>query len=244
MPDDATPGQDAANLEAMGEAVAYQAAMRQLVIDKLDLRAGAWRVLDFGAGRGDYAVAIHAQTGHAVDCLEPDARLHSCYPPGLAVVESLAHIAPASLEQVYTLNVLEHIKDEVAALRELAACCRPGAAVFILVPANPALWTPMDTLVGHQRRYTAAGLRQAVSAAGLTVVEEGWFDRTGYFATRAYQALHRAGLLKTTGAGAVSKLQIRVFDVLFRRVEPLLAALKLPFGKNRWILARAPAQES
>jgi ubiquinone/menaquinone biosynthesis C-methylase UbiE len=66
---DAPPdGYDAANLEAMGEAVAYQAAMRQLVIEKLDLRAAPRRVLDFGAGRGDYAVGIQASSGQPVEC--------------------------------------------------------------------------------------------------------------------------------------------------------------------------------
>lgn len=238
MRDEAQPCYDAANLEAMGEAVAYQAAMRQLVIDKLGLRQGAGRVLDFGAGRGDYAVALQASVGVPVDSLEPDVSLHTCYPNGMAVVGSLASLELGSVERVYTLNVLEHIEDEVAVLRELAARCRPGAEVFILVPANPKLWTPMDTLVGHQRRYTPQTLRQAVRRAGLEVEEEGWFDRTGYFATRAYQALCRTGLLKAQGAGAVSKLQIRVFDVLFRAAEPAMAALRLPFGKNRWVLAR------
>jgi SAM-dependent methyltransferase len=153
-------------------------------------------------------------------------------------VDSLARIAPASLACAYTLNVLEHIVDDAAVLRELAARCRPGAALFILVPANPKLWTPMDILVGHQRRYTAQGLRDAVRQAGLTVMEEGWFDRTGYFATRAYQTLCIVGLLKSKTSGAVTKRQIKVFDVLFRVAEPLLTLLRLPFGKNRWLLAR------
>lgn len=238
MPDMQNNSCDAANLEAMGEAVAYQSAMRQLVFDKLRLRAARGRVLDFGAGRGDYASAIQRLTAMQVLCLEPDRTLHQHYPSGMPIVEDLARIEASSLDCAYSLNVLEHIEDDIGALEELAARCRPGAFVFVLVPANPGLWTPMDTLVGHYRRYTPRLLRSSVRLAGLDVVEAGWFDRTGYFATRAYQLLHRAGLMR--GHGAVSRQQIRCFDALFQLSEPVLRGLRLPFGKNYWVLAQRP----
>lgn len=221
----------------MGEAVCYQAAMRQLVVDQLELDVGQPRVLDFGAGWGDYAAALQRQLGRPILCLEPDVALHRHYPGDLPVSASLAQIAPG-LDCAYSLNVFEHIDDDAAALRDLAGRCRPGARIFILVPANPSLWTPMDSLVGHRRRYTAAALRDTVDRAGLVVRRAGWFDRTGYFATRAYQLLHRAGVLKRQQAGAVSKRQIRVFDLLFRIAEPVLRPL--PFGKNCWVLVEVP----
>lgn len=229
---------DAANLEAMAEAVAYQAAMRRLVIDALALGAGLGRVLDFGAGRGDYATALQRHTDMTVYSLEPDYGLHRHYPVGSPVVGNLNRIEPASIDRAYSLNVLEHIEDDVQALRDLASRCRPGAHVFVLVPAHPKLWTPMDTLVGHRRRYLPDDLRDVVDQAGLALVDEGWFDRTGYFATRAYQLLHRTGLIKPQDAGAVSKVQIRCFDAMFRLMEPLLSRLR--FGKNCWVLARVP----
>jgi SAM-dependent methyltransferase len=233
-------GYDAANLEAMTEARAYQAAMRQLVIDKLALRTRRGVVLDFGAGRGDYAAAIQPQTVMSVVGMEPDVRLHEHYPSTVPVVATLERIAPGSLDCAYSLNVLEHIEKDVRALRELAVRCRPGAPIFLLVPANPRLWTPMDSLVGHWRRYTPETLGATAEQAGLVIDQWGWFDRTGYFATRAYQLLHNAGLLKAQRPGAVSRLQIRCFDALFQLAEPGFAGLHLPFGKNCWVLARRP----
>lgn len=240
MPEQKPEGYDAANLEAMGEAVTYQAAMRQLVLNKLDLHWRSGTVLDFGAGRGDYALAIQSGSAMNVVSLEPDTTLHPHYPVDMPVVSSLADLTDTPVDCAYSLNVLEHIDDDVQALRELAARCQPGAYIFMLVPANPKLWTPMDTLVGHRRRYMPDTLRLVTERAGLLVVEEGWFDRTGYFATRAYQLLHRMGVLKQQGAGTVSKRQIRLFDALFRLSEPVMRGLRLPFGKNCWVLAQLP----
>ena len=239
MRDEETPGCDAANLEAMGAAVRYQAAMRKLVARALELTVDV-PVLDFGAGRGDYAAELARELGAAVTCLEPDQALHRHYPEGMRVLASLAQLRPGSLSCAYSLNVFEHIEDDVGALRQLAARCKPGARVFILVPANPKLWTAMDTLVGHRRRYMPNTLRALAEHAGLTVLAEGWFDRTGYFATRAYQLLHKLAGSKQARAGEVSKVQIKCFDILFRVAEPLLG--RLPFGKNCWILAEIPAK--
>src|SRR5690606_40070406 len=65
------------------------------------------------------------------------------------------------------LNVLEHIEDDVAALRSAAALIRPGGAVVVFVPAFPAAMSRFDRLIGHYRRYTRRSLGSALSAAGL-----------------------------------------------------------------------------
>lgn len=230
---------DAANLEAMSVAEAYQSAMLRLARQKLNLSQPFQRVIDFGAGRGDYAAALTRVTGSEVLSFEPDTRLHAHYLPTLKVVADLTAIPAGYAEKAYSLNVLEHITDDAAALRTWATRCQAGAYIFLLVPANPGLWTPMDTLVGHQRRYAPATLANTVREAGLVVEESGWFDRTGYFATRAYQVL---SLLRTKEtAGAVSKGQMRLFDALFSLSEPVFSGLRLPFGKNCWVLAKKPA---
>ena len=227
---------DAANLEAMSVAKAYQAAMLNLVRRKLAIAKSPRRVIDFGAGRGDYAAALSHESLEVLS-FEPDTKLHEHYPPQLTVVSELSAIPFGFAEAAYSLNVLEHITDDTAALRSWATRCQPGARFFLLVPANPGLWTSMDTLVGHQRRYTPATLAETVNGAGLLIEDSGWFDRTGYFATRAFQLLNRG----RAGAGVVSKSQMRLFDEIFSLAEPVFSRLRLPFGKNCWVLAKKPA---
>lgn len=236
MRDTATVGVDATNLEAMSEAVTYQAAICQLIAQytTTPLPAHA-QVLDFGAGRGDYACAMHARYGQSIICFEPDRALHQAYPDNLPVVADIVGLAP--FDAAYSLNVFEHIEDDASALQRLAAACRPGARILLFVPALPSLWTSMDTLVGHRRRYTPSSLKALACRAGLTVIADGWFDRVGYFATKAYQLMGRMGL-HGQATGAVSPRQIRFFDFLFRHFDPVLRWL--PFGKNCWIVLRVP----
>lgn len=70
---------------------------------------------------------------------------------------------------VVALDVLEHIEDDRAALREIARVTRPGGAFLFAVPAFPALWRHHDVMYGHFRRYRKADFVARVRAAGLAV---------------------------------------------------------------------------
>jgi SAM-dependent methyltransferase len=73
----------------------------------------------------------------------------------------------APVETIVAMNVLEHIPDDVGALRDLATALAPGGHLVLWVPGYPALYGDFDRKVGHVRRYTPATLRAAVRAAGL-----------------------------------------------------------------------------
>jgi hypothetical protein len=72
---------------------------------------------------------------------------------------------------VTLLDVLEHIEDDFAFVRELAAKLDPGATLIVTVPALARLWSPWDVGLGHHRRYDRAALRAPLEAAGLDVLE-------------------------------------------------------------------------
>jgi SAM-dependent methyltransferase len=75
----------------------------------------------------------------------------------------------ACVDVVVLLNVLEHIEDDAAAVRQLRRVLRPGGAVVIEVPAGPHLFDVYDKVLMHYRRYRLSGLRRLLEASGFRV---------------------------------------------------------------------------
>jgi SAM-dependent methyltransferase len=72
---------------------------------------------------------------------------------------------------ILMLDVLEHLEDPVAALRQAASLLEPGGSLLVTVPAFRLLWTSHDTLNDHFTRYTKAGFRLVAKEAGMNVSE-------------------------------------------------------------------------
>ena len=75
----------------------------------------------------------------------------------------------ACVDVVVLLNVLEHIGDDAAAVREVARILRPGGAAVIEVPAGPHLFDVYDKVLMHHRRYELRGLQRLLQECGLSV---------------------------------------------------------------------------
>lgn len=232
--------QGSSNLDAMQYAPFYQRAMQMLLIEKLKLlKNRPDRVIDFGAGNLDYAKGVSQLTGVSVDCFEPFVAAPSNVPSGLSVYSSLAQL-PTQAPVAYSLNVLEHIEDDVSALSSWREQLKIGGLLFLLVPAHEELWTNMDTKVGHLRRYTADSLRICATKAKFDVIEEGWFDHTGYIATMALKLKERLRAKPSNWTGELNKNEVMIFDFLFKWIEPALRPLMSHtfMAKNRWVLLR------
>jgi SAM-dependent methyltransferase len=79
-------------------------------------------------------------------------------------------IADASVDAVVSANLLEHVPDDVGALREIQRILRPGARAAVVVPAAPHLYDYYDAFLGHERRYRRRELAEKASSVGLRVV--------------------------------------------------------------------------
>ncbi|MDY6947976.1 MAG: class I SAM-dependent methyltransferase [Pseudomonadota bacterium] len=211
------------NLEVMQEAVNYN----RYLLDTVRKHAPAGgKVLDFGAGGGQFAAPLSAH-GLNITALEPDQLLQQrLRAQGLQVADSTNELPDASFDYIYTLNVLEHIEDDEAALRSLHAKLTSKGKLLIYVPAFPVLYTSMDAKVRHVRRYTRKTLMTRVTAAGFHVDRVGYADSIGFFATLLFK-------LSGNKDGNVSIGALKLYD---RAVFPLSRSLDLItrrwFGKN------------
>ena len=82
-----------------------------------------------------------------------------------------------SLAALCAFDVLEHLEDDMGALREWHRVLRPGGWLVLTVPAYQALWSAHDDLNGHRRRYRRRALQRLLSDTGFLV------RRLTYFST-------------------------------------------------------------
>ena len=75
-----------------------------------------------------------------------------------------------------SLDVIEHLDDDLAALQELRRVVAPGGALLVTVPAYGWLWSGHDELNHHRRRYTRRSLRQVAERAGWRQVRATYFN--------------------------------------------------------------------
>ncbi len=71
------------------------------------------------------------------------------------------------IDTVLCVNVLEHIEDDVTALRHMWEVLRPGGRLLLLVPAGQYMFGMLDEALGHFRRYERSQLARRVSMAGF-----------------------------------------------------------------------------
>jgi SAM-dependent methyltransferase len=78
-------------------------------------------------------------------------------------------VADGSLDLVVAFDVLEHLDDDDAAVRDVRRVLRPGGHYVVAVPCDPALWSAHDEAVGHVRRYTRPTLTALLVRGGFAL---------------------------------------------------------------------------
>lgn len=121
------------------------------------------RALDIGAAGGGNSRVL-AREGWDVLALEYGAEgAQVGKERGLDVIRADATQLPLDREcvdLVVAYDVLEHIPDHDAAVREVHRILRPDGTFLIAVPCDPRLWSAHDVAVDHVRRYTRGTLSE------------------------------------------------------------------------------------
>jgi len=219
------------NLEAMKKANRYN----EFLIGLIRKYSVGNRTLDHGAGAGTFAKPI-ADGDMSVICMEPDNSLRSeLAQSGLEVAASLEEVATCSVDYAYSLNVLEHIKDDQKAILDLYRCLKPGGHFLVYVPAFQILFSQMDRHVGHFRRYRRKPLINVLQTVGFEVNAAYYVDSLGFLATLVYK-------LVGNRSGSVSPGSVALYDSMIFPLSRIIDFLSVgSFGKNLAIIATKPS---
>ena len=200
-------------------------------------------VLEIGAGHGTFTemLAREAERVVASDISERCvSRLRERF-SGEESVEILHGSVDSAdghgpFDSVILINVLEHIKDDDGALRDLGRLLRPGGRAVLWVPAFSFLYSDFDRRIGHYRRYRRPELQRQLVDAGYDVQDVRYVNAVG-----AVAWLVLARFLRRTPTQGTS---VKVFDGYF---VPLLRRLERrwdpPFGQSVLAVATRRADQ-
>jgi SAM-dependent methyltransferase len=170
--------------ETMGAAVNYRRWMFRRVKPFL-----GQRILEVGAGIGNFTQLLINRELVVASDIRPDcvAHLRRRFAGQPAVVTlqmdaadpALVELSRYDLDTIVCMNVLEHVADDVAALRHMCEALRPGGHLVLLVPAFQCLFGTVDRSLQHHRRYTRRTLLPKVQQAGFGVQRSFYMNLVG-----------------------------------------------------------------
>lgn len=128
------------------------------------------QALDLGCGTGLNLEGLE-QYARATGTDYFEEALHFCRARGhtmLCKADAVDLPFPdATFDIITALDVLEHLDDDYAALKELWRVMKPGGILIVSVPSYRFLWTYWDDILGHRRRYTTGMMRKVATRAGF-----------------------------------------------------------------------------
>ena len=205
------------------------------------------RILDVGCGTGANLLML-SEYGDAEGVDISEDALAFCRERGLEKVrlgaaEKLPY-ADGTFDLVTALDVVEHMDDDLAGLREMRRVLRPGGRVLLFVPTFMFLWGVQDDVSNHRRRYRLPDLRHVLEKAGFEI------ERTTYAnITFFLPILLMRKLMRVAGITAASENNINVpaLNGVLGRVlgaeSFVLRHMNLPFGVSGLCVAKSVANK-
>ena len=201
------------------------------------------RILEIGAGMGNLTDQLLPRASYLVTDID-SLHLHyltNRYAANRNVAVQELDVACAAhfqglenrFDSVVCLNVLEHVTDDNAGLRNIYSAVAPGGCALVLVPRSMKLFGSLDTVMGHVRRYDRTELETKARAVGFKVEKIFTFNRIGvpgwWWNGRV---LHRKHF---------GKIQLKIYDSLVWLWRGLERVLPWP-GLSLILVARKPGE--
>ena len=200
------------------------------------------RMLEVGCGMGNFVEYLkdrefYMGTDVSVYSVTHIQEIYRGFPNVQARVvdvvdDAFRKLVEFKFDTVFSLNVFEHVADDLRALKNAFHVLQPGGKIIIVVPAHAWLYGTIDCSIGHYRRYGKNDIEQLFAKTGFALLKLKYINALGALGWLVSgRVLHNT----TPPSG-----QLR----LFNRLVPLLKAVErkipVPFGISLLTVAKKP----
>ncbi|MFY8160822.1 MAG: class I SAM-dependent methyltransferase [Candidatus Kapaibacteriota bacterium] len=203
-------------------------------------------VLDIGCGTGGFASMLD-QNGYNVHCLDTEPiALEYCKKRGLTnlyncYINELKSKIDKNLvfDTAFALDVIEHIEDDKAAIKDIYDLLPQNGYFVTTVPAYQWLWSEHDKIHMHYRRYTKNEYVELLKSQGFHIKYDSYFNTLLFPAVVAKRFLDKLTNKKSTDpVDKVSESMNKLLRNIFDKELSLIPNIKLPFGLSIIVIAQ------
>lgn len=182
------------------------------------------RVLDVGCGVGNTTTFIkNGRLVVGIDVSEfylsefkKNVKDVEVFKADIAKAEEINFLKQFHFDTIFCSNVLEHIKDDIAALRNMHRILIDNGILILLVPQYKCLYGSVDEADLHYRRYNKEVLCRKLTGVGFEINREFCINFPGIFWWYVYGKILRRNVNTSSEAGLINRLipLIKVLDRL------------------------------
>lgn len=184
------------------------------------------RILDVGAGSGFFSRGLLIQgAAQQACCVDISYSEDSDETEAGKPIHFRRSISQLDVDLVLMMDVLEHVDDDVALLREYVGKVPSGSRFLISVPAFNFLWSGHDIFLNHKRRYRLSQIEEVAKQAGLHV-KKGTYYFGAVFPIAAIIRLASKVLRKDR---QVPRSQLTKHNYMVNAILAALSVIELPF---------------
>lgn len=214
-----------ATLEIMDQAKNYNACLFGLIRPFLK-----GKVAEVGAGTGTFTrflisaslkvTAMDINDGYLERIKETCPEVRVCKIN--LQTKTLPKELRTKFDSAVALNVIEHVRDHVQALKNIYSMLKPGGKLIILVPAHKWAYGTIDENLGHCRRYETEELKKLVYSSGFKILTLRHYNFFGIFGWWWNSRVLKREILPIN--------QVKLFDSIFWPIFKLEKPVSLPLG--------------
>lgn len=194
------------------------------------------KILEVGCGTGNVSSFL-SHKGYAVIGCELYAEAIEMAWPGFWKVQGDANSLPfkdGSFDMAGLFDVIEHFENDISPVKEAFRVVRKGGIIAVTVPARKELWSHIDEIAMHKRRYDKEMLRHLFAETKLAPLISEYMFMSLYAPMKFMRGKNNKGEIHLNTHRLVNPLLTRLFDI-----ERFISkGLSLPIGTSIIAIAR------